>query len=115
MAATEKFTELPHGSCDTCNAGFFCSRLHTVMSVLKSLINENTDPLLANRFREIETRLARAGYAYPAGTVHCKYSEAPEHIRAMTDDLIKVLGQIQKNPDGIWQESNSFNEEVQSE
>jgi hypothetical protein len=102
-------------SCDTCNSGFFCSRLHTVMSVLKGVIDDGSDPYLVERFRAVEEKLANAGYAWPNGTRHCQYNESPEHIRTMTDELIIVLGQLQKAPgSGVSREQN-YNEEVHGE
>lgn len=115
MNALVQSNEMAHQNCETCNTGYFCSRLHTVMSVLGSLINENTAPRLASHFHEVEAKLAEAGFAYPAGTRRCNYSESPDHIRAMTDELIKILGEIQRNPDDKTQDLKIFNEEVHCE
>lgn len=86
-------------TCDTCAASSYCSQLRLALTVLGESLASAPERPKFEQYHRILKELAEAGWDYPHSQTLCKLSGQESHVKALTDELIR-LAQKQR-PSGL--------------
>lgn len=80
--------------CDFCNAGHRCGGLKQALVMLDSESKMDSDTYARSLFEDFRFAVEAYGFKYGQSNELCWLSDKPTFVRDLTDEAIRLLGQI---------------------